>query len=162
MRKHLAPLAAATVCASGCANAAMPEVTVEQAVAAVRDCAQATSPNGVDEVTLLDLGWQRVRASSDDGTSIKLDLIILGKEDGGPLIMSGKPGSERRRGCVITGGLDPAAGFDGLLAALSGNFQAAGNRDGNHQFRVGSDVAVAARGGDGGSFRIVVLESGEG
>ena len=141
----------------------MPPATPELAIAAVRDCAHATSPQGVDEAALIQRGWERATAESAEGETIPLDLIMLGKDQpGSPLIMSGKPGSEGGRGCVITGGLDPATGFDGLLAALSDNFQAAGNRDGNHQFRIGSDVAVAARGGDGGSFRIVVLEPGEG
>ncbi len=145
--------------AAGCAQAALPESSPEQVVAAVRDCAEATGPGGLDEPTLLARGYERA-STSQDGKEIDIDFIILGKP-GGPLILSGPSGTRASAGCLIVGGNGGRVDFDHLLTALADDFEPAGSVSGDHYFRAGHNVVVAAaRTGDGTTFRVAVLESG--
>ncbi|OBX20516.1 hypothetical protein A9995_02060 [Erythrobacter sp. QSSC1-22B] len=160
LRLLLAAFAIAALPAS--ASAELPTPTAGEVVAAVEDCAEAASPQSVDTAVLVARGWEKGRAEAN-GEELVLPLQVYGKGRTSPVLMLSELNDKGPSACMLMGGLDRRAGFEGLASALSEAFTPAGESDGDRYFRIGPDFAILTPTGSRRkpSFRMAVIEIGE-
>ena len=147
---------------AACANAQLPVVSPEAAVAAARDCAEATTGGPIDTQVLEAQGWAAGKIDAE-GETIDTPLGIFGKSGDSPILMTAPSEDGQPEVCLLTGSLNRLADFEAINAAFEKTFEAAGKKADNRYFRIGADLAILSPTGSRNqpSFRVAVLELGE-
>ncbi|MBU1358547.1 MAG: hypothetical protein KJ901_07310 [Gammaproteobacteria bacterium] len=138
--RHLAPLGGAALCFAASLSAQPTTASPERILAAVEDCASASTAEGLSEEGLRALGWQEVEVDMT-GNPFPGDPTVFGKDRDHPLIRV-VFNAEGLSACLVEGWLDEDSDVALLNAELVEKFGSAEVLDGMTTFRFRSSMAM--------------------